>query len=94
LVVKLPAILWWALRTLGMDYIALAFLLDFLNSPFSSLLHLIGYLPFVAVGLVAALIRIAAYTKKAHRKWTRPAPAPATGGSSVAGASPDGLRRS
>lgn len=80
LVVKLPAILWWALRTLGMDYIALAFLLDFLNSPFSSLLHLIGYLPFAAVGLLAALIRIAAYAKKAHRKWTRSTPGPAPSG--------------
>lgn len=87
LLAKLPASLWWGLRTLGMDYIALAFLRDFLGaSAFSgSFLHFLAYLPFVATGLAAALIRIAAYTKKARRKWARPAPAPApaTGGSSI-----------
>jgi hypothetical protein len=95
LVAKLPPSLWWGLRTLGMDYIALAFLRDFLHSPFSrSLLHLIGYLPFVAVGVAAALIRIAAYAKKAHRKWTQSARETVAGGSSLAGASPNGPRRS
>jgi hypothetical protein len=77
LIAKLPPILWWGLRTLGMDYIAIAFLRDFLHTDFSgSLLHLIGYLPFIAVGLVAALIRIAAYARKAHRKWVGSAPTP------------------
>jgi hypothetical protein len=84
---KLPPSLWWGLRTLGMDYIALAFLRDFLNvSLFSgSVPHLIAYLPFVAVGVAAALLRIAAYARKAHRKWARPASAPTTGGSSLTG---------
>jgi hypothetical protein len=94
LVAKLPVSLWWGLRTLGMDYIALAFLRDFLHSPYSgSLLHLIGYLPFVAIGLAAALIRIAAYARKARRKWARSTPAPTTGGSSLAGAASDGAPR-
>lgn len=85
LLAKLPPSLWWGLRTLGMDYIAITFLRDFLHSPFSgSLPHLIFYVPFVAVALVAALIRIAAYTKKARRKWARSAPAPTAGGSSHA----------
>ena len=93
LLAKLPPSLWWGLRTLGMDYIAIAFLRDFLHSPFNgSLLHLVGYLPFVAVGLVAALIRIAAYAKKARRKWTG-SELETTGGSSLARASTDGLRR-
>lgn len=77
LIAKLPPSLWWGLRTLGMDYIAIAFLRDFLHTSFGgSLPHLIFYLPFIGIGLLAALIRIAAYAKKAHRKWTRPAPSP------------------
>jgi hypothetical protein len=80
LAARLPARLWWGLRTFGMEYIALAFLRDFLQSPISrSLLHTAAYLPFVALGLVAALIRIAAYIEKARRKWMRPAPPPITG---------------
>lgn len=94
LLAKLPPSLWWGLRTLGMDYIAIAFMRDFLSSSFrGSLLHLIAYLPFVAVGLVAALIRIAAYAKKVRRKWARSAPGPTSGGSSLAGASGNGERR-
>lgn len=94
LLAKLPAFLWWGLRTLGMDYIALAFLRDFHHSALSGgLLHLIGYLPFLALGLVAGLIRIAAYAKKARRKWTRSAPTTVPGGSSLARASSDGAPR-
>jgi hypothetical protein len=79
LVAKLPPRSWWWLRTLGMEYIALAFLRDFLNSPFSrNLLHIVGYLPFLALGLAAAIIRIAAYVKKARRKSGRSAPTPMT----------------
>ena len=81
LLAKLPPSLWWGLRTLGMDYIAIAFLRDFLHGQFSgSVLHLVGYLPFIAAGLAAALIRIAAYAKKIHRTWARSAPASTTGG--------------
>lgn len=88
LLARMPASLWWLLRTLGMDYIAIAFLRDFLQSPFSgSLLHLLGYLPFVALGLAAALIRIAAYAKKIRRRWSRSTPAPTAAGSSLAPAS-------
>lgn len=91
-VAKVPGILWWSLRTLGMDYIALAFLLDFLQSPFrGSSLHLIGYLPFATIGLGAALIRIAAYAKKARCKWRQSATATASGVSSL-GASGHGAR--
>lgn len=92
LLAKLPPSLWWVLRTLGMDYIAVAFLRDFLHSPFSgSLLHRVAYLPFAAVGLAAAIIRIAAYARKIHRRRVRPAPA--TSASSFAGVSGDGARR-
>jgi hypothetical protein len=91
LVARLPPSLWWALRTLGMDYIAIAFLRDFLHSRFSgSLLHLVGYLPFIALGLATAVIRIAAYAKKMLRRRTRSGPAPKAGDSKLARASGDG----
>lgn len=82
---KLPPSVWWGLRTLGMDFIFIAFMRDFLSSSFDgSLLHVVGYLPFIAAGLVAALIRVAAYARKIRRKWTRSVPAPAADGSSLA----------
>lgn len=65
---KLPPRIWWALRTFGMDFIALAFLRDFLHDPFNrSLAHLTAYLPFVALGLLAAAVRAAAYAKRLRR---------------------------
>lgn len=74
---RMPALLWWVLLTFGMDYIALAFLRDFLSQhPFGgSLEHEIAYLPFVVLGLLAALVRLAAYAKRLHRKWLAPQPA-------------------
>src|SRR6185437_3821174 len=61
-VAKLPPRLWWALRTFGMDYIALAFVYDLHNNPFHhGLVHLIAYLPFFAIGVAAMLVRIASY---------------------------------
>lgn len=94
LVAKLPPSLWWALRTLGMDYIMIAFLRDFLHPRFNdSLLHLAGYLPFIAIGLAAAVIRIAAYSKKMLRKRARSASAPPAGGSRLEGLSVDRAQR-
>lgn len=88
LIARLPPSLWWALRTLGMDYIAIAFLRDFLHSPFrGSLLHQVAYLPFVTVGLGAAVIRIAAYAKKMHLRRVRSVSAASTADSSLARAS-------
>ena len=76
---------WWLLRTVGMDYIAFAFLSDFLHDPFNgSLVHLIGYLPFVALGLSAALVRLAAYAVRL-RRWLMPQPAAGTAGSAAGG---------
>lgn len=67
---KLPAWIWWALRTLGMDYIAIAFLRDFLKNPFGhGVRHLLFYLPFIGLGIVATLLRAAGYVmrwRKAH----------------------------
>lgn len=76
LAAKLPARLWWALRTFGMDYIALAFLRDFLQHPFNgSKGHIMGYAPFALLALAAALLRLAAYMTRIYRKTVRLQPA-------------------
>jgi hypothetical protein len=75
LAVKLNPRAWWALRTFCMEYIAIAFLRDFLHDPFDGgLSHLVGYLPFIALGIAAAAVRIAAYGKRLRRWWLAPAP--------------------
>lgn len=56
---------WRLLRTVGMEYIALAFLTDFLQNPFGhGLVNLGAYLPFVAAAFAAALLRLSAYAKR------------------------------
>lgn len=61
----LPRPAWVALRTLGMEYIALAFLLDFLQNPFDhGLKNLLAYLPFIALAGAAWLLRISAHVKR------------------------------
>jgi hypothetical protein len=71
----LPPMLWRLLRTVGMEYIALAFLLDFLQDPFGhGLVNLAAYLPFAAVGCAAALLRILAYAKRLLRGVYPPPP--------------------
>lgn len=72
-VAMLPPRAWWALRTFGMDYIALAFVYDLHNNPFHhGFVHLMAYLPFFAIGVVALLVRTAAYAKRLRRWWLAP----------------------
>lgn len=62
---KLPPRAWWALRTLGMDYIAIAFLRDFLKDPFGhGIRNLLLYLPFITLGIIAAALRAAGYVMR------------------------------
>lgn len=76
LAAKLHPTAWWALRTFGMDFIAVAFLRDFMHDPlYGSLAHVLGYWPFIALGVAAAALRIAAYAKKLRRWWLAPQPA-------------------
>lgn len=61
----LPARLWRLLVTVGMEYIALAFLRDFLKNPFhEGLVNLLAYLPFIALAFVALALRLCAYVKR------------------------------
>jgi peptidoglycan/LPS O-acetylase OafA/YrhL len=75
---SLPRPAWVALRTLGMEYIALAFLLDFLQNPFHhGVVNLLAYLPFIALAAAALLLRLCAQVKRhAGSRARHPAPAP------------------
>jgi hypothetical protein len=73
LVARLPPRVWWWLRTLAMEYIALAFLTDFLHQPFNQgLAHLAAYLPFIGLAAAAALVRIAFYSKRLRQRRFAP----------------------
>ncbi|HEY2036843.1 MAG TPA: hypothetical protein VGG96_07505 [Steroidobacteraceae bacterium] len=78
---SLPRPAWVALRTVGMEYIALAFVLDFLQNPFDhGLVNLLAYLPFIALACAAWLLRICAFIKRraGSRAPGRTAPVSAT----------------
>jgi hypothetical protein len=64
LAARLPPPLWRALRIVAMEYIALAFLLDFTRHPLAlQPRHLIEYTPFALLGLGALLLRLVGYAK-------------------------------
>jgi hypothetical protein len=57
--------LWWVLRTIGLNYIAYAFAVDFLRFPlFGSFKYLLGYLPFALLSVVGPLLRFAAFVQR------------------------------
>lgn len=69
----LPRPAWVALRTIGMEYIALAFLRDFLTDPFDhGLVKLLSYLPFIALAGLGYLLRICGYAKRHAGSRNRP----------------------
>ncbi len=64
---------WWLLRTLGLNYIAYAFAIDFLRHPFSGgLRHMVEYVPFALLAVLGPAVRLAAFA----RRLARPAWAP------------------
>lgn len=57
--------IWRILRTLGVEYISFAFLVDFAKNPFQSgVMHLMAYLPFLALAVAGPLLRLAALAKR------------------------------
>jgi hypothetical protein len=65
----LPARAVSVIRTIGSEYIALAFFVDFARNPFGgSLLQALSYGPFLGLGLLAYAVRLAALARRyAHR---------------------------
>jgi hypothetical protein len=56
---------WRTVRTLGVEYIALAFLTDFAKNPFQDgLASLLAYLPFQLLAVAGPLLRLAALAKR------------------------------
>jgi hypothetical protein len=52
------------LRTIGVEYIALVFLVDFAKNPFQDGMNLLIYLPFIALAIAGPLLRLAAAIKR------------------------------
>jgi hypothetical protein len=59
----LPEKLWPPVRAVAMNYILLAFLLDFARIPLTNLGDVIKYFPFFALAIVAPLLKLAAWAR-------------------------------
>jgi len=56
---------WRIVRTIGVEYISFAFLVDFAKNSFpGGVLHLLAYLPFLALAVAGPLLRLAAMAKR------------------------------
>lgn len=59
---------WRILRTIGVEYIAFAFFVDFARNPFhGGLRNLAAYLPFLALALAGWALRLAAWARRRAR---------------------------
>jgi hypothetical protein len=59
-----PAV-WWTTRTVGMNYIAGAFAVDFLHAPlYGGITRIVWYLPFAVLAVVGPLLRLAAFVQR------------------------------
>ncbi len=57
---------WWLLRTVGLNYIAYAFAVDFLRFPLlGGIKHVAGYLPFAVLSVVGPTLRLVAFLHRA-----------------------------
>lgn len=59
----LPRAFWPAIRFVAMNYIALAFLLDFARFPLEDLRQSLAYLPFLALGILGPALRLGAWAQ-------------------------------
>ncbi len=61
---------WWLLRTIGMNYIAFAFFIDFMKSPLhGGVKHVVEYLPFVILAIGGPLLRAAAWAIRMRHRF-------------------------
>jgi len=65
---------WQLLRIVGMNFILVGFLKDFLRNPsLGGTRHLIEYLPFAVMAIMAPLLRIVAWSRRRHLpNWVNP----------------------
>ncbi|HTR11770.1 MAG TPA: hypothetical protein VMI72_00600 [Roseiarcus sp.] len=69
----MPSAVWSFIRTFGMNYIALAFLLDFTRFGVSNTRDAVLYGPFAALAIAGPLLRAAAWAPRARDLLLRPA---------------------
>ena len=68
---------WFAVRTIGLNYILFAFAVDFVPGPFShgralpGAVHVVGYVPFAAMSVAAPILVIAAAVSRRMNKDER-----------------------
>lgn len=56
---------WRILRTIGLEYISFAFLIDFIRHPIQwNARSLLGYLPFATFSVIGTMLRLAAWTRR------------------------------
>jgi hypothetical protein len=61
---------WWLLSNVGMNYVAYAFIVDFLQQPLhGGVKHVVEYLPFAVLSLGGTGLRLAAYAQRIGRSW-------------------------
>jgi hypothetical protein len=65
---------WWLLRTIGMNYIAYAFFIDFMKQPLhGGTTRIVEYLPFAILAVVGPLLRFAAWILRMRQGlWAKP----------------------
>jgi hypothetical protein len=67
--VRLDPRVWRILRTVGVEYIALAFLVDFARFRFDGgFFNAVYYLPFLALAIAGPALRLAAFVKRTIEK--------------------------
>jgi hypothetical protein len=62
----LPRIFWLPIRVFAMNYIALAFILDFVKFPIGDFREGVIYLPFAALAIVGPALKLAAWTQNSQ----------------------------
>jgi len=67
----MPATVWTFLRTFGVNYIALAFLLDFKRRSFSDAGEVLIYVPFAALIVAGILMKLAVWAQKRRESFLR-----------------------
>ncbi len=68
---------WRIVRRLGVEYLTLAFIIDFSKHPFGGgWMHLIAYMPFAVLAVAAPVLRLAAAAKRYHLSGANDAAAP------------------
>jgi hypothetical protein len=76
--------IWWLVRAVGLNYIAYAFAVDFLNHPVhGGIGHVLAYLPFAILAVAGPIIRLIAFSRRISQVWRGRHTEPANGAYSL-----------